>query len=89
MTGETLNSTIAAPMELCEHCKSGVTYQYDFNKRCCRARHTLQLDKPRRAALYARLLEKEGREYTEQRMADVKALHRYRSGVARAAGESA
>jgi hypothetical protein len=74
------------PLELCDKCKSRVTYQYDFNKRCCRARHTLELDRPRREAQYARLLETKGREYVNQRIADVKAPYLYRQGFPKSAG---
>ena len=74
------------PLELCDKCKGGVTYQYDFNKRCCRARHTLELDRPRREAQYARLLKTDGRAYVDQRIADVKALYLFRQGFPKSAG---
>ena len=69
-----------SPIELCGKCKRpNTTYQYDFNKRCCRARHTLDAyDLPHRVAHYQSLEEKYGNAFANQHIQDVKELRKFR-----------
>ena len=62
------------PLELCAMCKAHRTYQYDFDKRCCRARHTLSMNKAMRQAKYHLLRDRYGDGYARQAKADVRAL---------------
>lgn len=60
-------------LELCEYClKKTITYVYDFNRRCCRARHTLTMPKEKQIEKLKRMAEKYGREFAEQHRADVR-----------------
>jgi len=62
-------------LEVCEVCRSGKRFLYDFNLRCCRARHTLTMPKAMRQKKYQQMYGKHGREYTEQLISDVQAIY--------------
>ena len=62
-------------LEVCEMCLKGKSLAYNFNKRCCRARHMLTLPKAIRKVKYDRIFDKRGREYTEELIADVKRIY--------------
>lgn len=61
---------------VCETCLSGKMFEFDFNKRCCRARHTLHLNKTMRKEKYAKLAQNHGKEYADQHISDVQRMHR-------------
>ena len=62
------------PLDICPVCLAGTSYRFDFDKRCCRARHTLMLDGPMREAHYALLEEIRGKAFAGQHRADVETL---------------
>jgi len=62
-------------LEVCEICLKGKSLVYDFNKRCFRARHVLNLPKAIRKTKYQKIYEKKGREYTGALISDVQAIY--------------
>jgi hypothetical protein len=74
------------PLELCDMCKHQRTFRYDFDRRCCRARHTLAMNKSMRQAKYALVNEKYGEDTLRQLVADVKALWEFYEGLRLAEG---
>ena len=69
-------------LEICQTCIDGTSHQYDFNLRCCRARHSLSMSKPMRQTKYARLAEKYGAEYAQQHVRDVGLLYQFMQSTA-------
>jgi hypothetical protein len=70
-------------LECCPICRagpSGVSFVYDFNRRCRRARHALTLSERGRQEKYERLAEKYGPEHAEQLRRDVEAISHLREG---------
>ncbi len=71
-----LHTPYIEPLEICERCKTGVSYVFDFNRRCCRARHLSILPLFMRVAEYQVLAEREGPASVVQIRDDVKAVLR-------------
>ena len=73
-------------MELCQMCQHQRTFRYDFDRRCCRARHALAMNKAMRQSRYALVKAKHGEDAVRQLIGDVRQLWEFYEGLRLAEG---